>query len=180
MKRHTQAVALCGVLGALAVAVMLLGAVLPIALYIAPMFAGLLVLVVREECGTRMAWTMYAAVSLLGVLFVPDKEVVFTFIFIAGYYPLVKPRLDALCPLVLRLSAKLLLFNGSVLVMYGILMLLFFPSWMQMQWNMAELLFTGVILLLGNAAFFLYDKAVVNLLRAYRLLWQPRLHRMLR
>lgn len=180
MSRHTHSVALCGVLGALSVAVMLLGTVLPIALYIAPMFAGLLVLVIREECGTQMAWTMYAAVSLLGILFVPDKEVVLTFVFVTGHYPLLKPKLDRIPVLALRAGAKLLLFNAAVLVMYGILTLLFFPAWMQISWNMTELLFTGLVLLLGNIAFFLYDKAMVNLLRAYKLLWQAKLHRMLR
>ena len=34
-------------------------------------------------------------------------------------------------------------------------------------------------LVLGNVAFVLYDKALLNLLRIYRLIWQPRLHRML-
>ena len=78
--RRSWCVALCGVLGALSIALMLLGAAIPLAAFIAPAVGGLLVLLACEECGRLMAWTMYAAVSLLGVLFVPDKEVALVFL----------------------------------------------------------------------------------------------------
>lgn len=32
---------------------------------------------------------------------------------------------------------------------------------------------------MGNVAFLLYDRALHNMLQAYRILWQPRLHKML-
>ena len=34
-------------------------------------------------------------------------------------------------------------------------------------------------LAMGNVAFLLYDRALHNLLMLYRLVWQPKLHRML-
>ena len=34
-------------------------------------------------------------------------------------------------------------------------------------------------LAMGNVAFLLYDRAIHNLLQVYRLVWQPRLHKML-
>ena len=34
-------------------------------------------------------------------------------------------------------------------------------------------------LAMGNVAFLLYDRALHNMLQAYRILWQPRLHKML-
>ena len=34
-------------------------------------------------------------------------------------------------------------------------------------------------LAMGNVAFLLYDRALHNLLQIYRILWQPRLHKML-
>lgn len=178
--RNTQSrrVALCGLMGALSVAVMELGVVIPVAMFIAPMLACVLVMVVCAECGSRFAWAEYAAVALLGVLFVPDKEVAFTFAFL-GYYPLVKPRFDALRPRPLCAAAKLLYFNASILAMYALLYGLFFPGQLLADLAGAGLALAAFTLLVGNIAFLLLDKALVNLLRAYCLVWRPRLHRML-
>ena len=63
--------AYCGMAAALCVALMLLGAVIPIAMFIAPALAGFLIATVCVECGRTMALTAYAAVSLLALLFVP-------------------------------------------------------------------------------------------------------------
>ena len=83
MKQNHQkswAMAYCGIVAALCVALMLLGAVIPIAMFIAPAVAGFLVATVCVECGMQLALTAYAAVSLLALLFVPDKEVALIFV----------------------------------------------------------------------------------------------------
>ena len=84
--------AYCGMAAALCVALMLLGAVIPVLMFVAPAVASLVIATVCIECGRSMAFTAYGAVSLLSVLFVPDKEVALTFVFLLGYYPLVKPE----------------------------------------------------------------------------------------
>lgn len=119
--------AYCGMAAALCVALMLLGAVIPIAMFIAPALAGFLIATVCVECGRTMALTAYAAVSLLALLFVPDKEVALIFVFLLGYYPLAKPRFDRIRPAVLRCVCKLLLCNAAVLAMYGLLLVLSIP-----------------------------------------------------
>ena len=127
MKQNHQkswAMAYCGIVAALCVALMLLGAVIPIAMFIAPAVAGFLVATVCVECGMQLALTAYAAVSLLALLFVPDKEVALIFVFLLGYYPLAKPKFERIRPAVLRIVCKLLLCNGTVLAMYGLAFLL--------------------------------------------------------
>lgn len=113
--------AYCGMAAALCVALMLLGTIIPIAMFIAPAVASFLIATVCMECGITMAWTAYAAVSLLGLLFVPDKEIALIFTVLLGYYPLVKPRFDRIRPRALQLVCKLLLCNAAVLAMYGLL-----------------------------------------------------------
>ena len=116
MKQNHQkswAMAYCGIVAALCVALMLLGAVIPIAMFIAPAVAGFLVATVCVECGMQLALTAYAAVSLLALLFVPDKEVALIFVFLLGYYPLAKPKFERIRPAVLRIVCKLLLCNGT-------------------------------------------------------------------
>ena len=122
--RKSWAMAYCGMAAALCVALMLLGAVIPIAMFIAAAVAGFLVATVCVECGKTMALTAYGAVSLLSLLFVPDKEVALTFVFLLGYYPLAKPYFERIRPALLRAVCKLLLCNGAVLAMYGLVLLL--------------------------------------------------------
>ena len=105
-KRRSKswAMAYCGMAAALCVALMLLGTIIPIAMFIAPAVASFLIATVCMECGITMAWTAYAAVSLLGLLFVSDKEIALIFTVLLGYYPLVKPRFDRIRPRVERVG----------------------------------------------------------------------------
>ncbi len=171
--------AYCGMASALCIALMLLGAVIPVLMFIAPAAASLLIATVCVECGKTMAFTAYGAVSLLSILFVPDKEVALTFVFLLGYYPLVKPYFDRIRPALLRGAAKLLLCNGSILLMYGLVLLLVPAGSISQELKTTALIVSLSTLAMGNVAFLLYDRALRNLLQVYRLVWQPRLHKML-
>ena len=177
--RKTCTMAYCGMAAALCVALMLLGAVIPIAMFIAPALAGFLIATVCVECGRTMALTAYAAVSLLALLFVPDKEVALVFVFLLGYYPLVKPKLERIRPKLLRGACKLLLCNGAVLAMYGLVLLLVPAGSISQELRTTALAVSLATLAMGNVAFLLYDRAIHNLLQLYRLVWQPKLHKML-
>ena len=58
-KRRSKswAMAYCGMAAALCVALMLLGTIIPIAMFIAPAVASFLIATVCMECGITMAWT---------------------------------------------------------------------------------------------------------------------------
>ena len=180
MRQRSFSIALGGVFGALSVVCMLLGVIIPIAMYIAPALAALLVMVAKEECGDTTAWTLYGAVSIISLLLVPDKEVAFVYVFLLGYYPMLKPRLDKIRSRWLRFAAKMAFFNAALAVAYSILLFLLFPGWDKLAGNSAQLLTTLAIWVMGNVSFYLFDRAIVILLRLYQLRWQPRLHRLLR
>ncbi len=177
--RKSWAMAYCGMAAALSVALMLLGAVIPVLMFIAPAVASLLIATVCMECGKTMAWTAYGAVSVLALLFVPDKEEALTFVFLLGYYPLVKPRFERIRPALLRGTAKLALCNGSILLLYGLVLLLVPGGSISQDLMGTALAVSLTTLAMGNVAFLLYDRALHNLLQIYRILWQPRLHKML-
>ncbi|WP_298638009.1 hypothetical protein [uncultured Faecalibacterium sp.] len=182
MKQNHQkswAMAYCGIVAALCVALMLLGAVIPIAMFIAPAVAGFLVATVCVECGMQLALTTYAAVSLLALLFVPDKEVALIFVFLLGYYPLAKPKFERIRPAVLRIVCKLLLCNGTVLAMYGLVFLLVPAGSISQELRTTALAVSLATLVMGNVAFVLYDRALHNMLMMYRLVWRPKLHKTL-
>ena len=106
--------ALGGVLAALAVVIMSLGGLIPIATYVTPMLCAMLLQAVLLTCGTRVAWAWYGAVALLGLLLCPDKEAAAVYVFL-GYYPIVKPKLDGLKPAWLW---KVLMFNVRIGLKY--------------------------------------------------------------
>ena len=116
---------------------------------------------------------------MLSLLFVPDKEVALVFVFLLGYYPLVKPKFERIRPKLLRGVCKLLLCNGALAAMYGLVLLLVPAGSISQELRTTAWVVSLSTLAMGNVAFLLYDRAIHNLLQVYRLVWQPRLHKML-
>ena len=83
-------------LGALSVVLLLIGSALQIGTYAAPMLAAFLLIPVLEDYGPRYALTLYATVSILAVLFVPETELAFFYVLVMGYYPVLRVKLNAL------------------------------------------------------------------------------------
>ena len=161
--RNNQAkvIALGGVMAALAVVIMCLGGMIPLATFLCPVIVMLLERFVLINCGKRIAWAWYMAVAILSVLMGPDKEAAAVFVFL-GYYPMLKPRLDAMK---LGLIVKFFLFNIIVLVMYWILIRLLGMDQIAREYAEMGIVTTAVTLVLGNATFFLLDKVLGKKLR---------------
>ena len=153
-KSPASVMALGGVLAAVAVVIMSLGGLIPVATYVSPMLCAILLQVVLLSCGVRIAWAWYGAVALLSVLLSPDKEAAAVFVFL-GYYPIVKPRLDRMKPSWLW---KGLLFNGSIAVMYFLLLKLFGMAELGAEFREFGLVLLVVLLIMGNVTFFLLDR----------------------
>lgn len=175
MRTDTQKIALCGIFGALALLVMLGGNLIPLAVYICPALAGLLILPVAHETDRRTGLLFYAGIALLALFLLPDKEPAVLFIAFLGYYPLLKYALEKIRPAFFCWFLKLALFNSTVLGAYYLMLHLFgFESLAQ---DFAEMTgFLGVLLLvLANFTFFIYDFAIGKLYRVYQLLIYPRI-----
>ena len=160
-------VALGGVLAALAVVILLLGGMIPIGTYLAPMLAALPLVILLAELPKSLCLGWYCIVALLGVLLCPDKETAFVFVFL-GWYPLAKPALDRL-PKLPGLLCKLLIFNASTAALYALLILVF-----QLEALVREAQETGMILLvaivlMGNLSFILFDLVLGRLTALYRI-----------
>lgn len=157
--KKSYAVALGGVFAALAVVVMTLGGMIPLATYISPMMCILLLDFVRRSCGHKIGWTWYMAVCILGLLLSPDKEAAAVFAAM-GYYPLLKPKMDKL-PVSWLL--KVLYFNGVTVFLYWILLRV--VGMPQLISDFEGIGFWGlaVALLLGNACFFLADRLLYKI-----------------
>lgn len=154
--KHTPAyaVALGGIFAALAVVVMGLGTLIPVATFVCPVICMLMLQIVLKICGGRMAWAWYGAVAFLSLLLAPDKEAAAIFLFL-GYYPIVKPKLD-------RKRAswlwKVLLFNITIAILYWLLIQLLGLTEIAREYAGMGAVLTVVMLLLGNVTFLLLDK----------------------
>ena len=147
-------IALGGVLAALAVVIMSMGTLIPVATYVCPMLSALILQLVLKTCSRRIAWGWYAAVSILSLLMAPDKEAAAVFLAL-GYYPILKPGLDRRKG---KWLWKLLFFNAEILLTYWLLMHLFGFDQLSAEFSEMGILLTVVMLLLGNVTFFLLDK----------------------
>ena len=147
-------IALGGVLAALAVVIMSLGTLIPVATYACPMICALILQLVRKTSGNRIAWAWYGAVTILSLLLAPDKEASILFLAL-GYYPIVKPKLDRLKGSWLW---KLLYFNTVILITYWLLMHLLGFEQITSEFSEMGLVMTALLLILGNVTFFLLDK----------------------
>ena len=159
--------ALGGVLAALAVVLLLLGGVIPIGTYIAPMLASLPLIVLLAELPKGLCLGWYAVVAILGVMLCPDKETAFVFVFL-GWYPVAKPALDRL-PRLPRIAAKLLIFNLAVAALYALLILVFRLEALVQEAKETGLVLLLVLLVLGNVTFLLYDILLNRLTVLYRI-----------
>jgi len=146
-------IALGGVLAALAVVIMSLGTLIPVATYVCPMLCALILQLVWKLCGSRTAWAWYGAVSILSLLLAPDKEAAAVFLAL-GYYPILKPKLDRRKG---KWLWKVLFFNGVILAIYWLMMHLFGFDQLAAEFTEMGVLLTAVMLILGNVTFFLLD-----------------------
>ena len=156
MRLQARRTALCGLLAALAVVFLMMGSLIPAALYACPILAMLALLPIREEFGRSTALIAYTAVSILAVLLVPDKELALLFVFF-GWYPPVQPLLDCIRPRILQVAVKLILANGAAVLLYSLLMWVFQLASVTEELKDITGAMLTVLLLCANILFVLTD-----------------------
>ena len=146
---QTKRLTVCAMLAAVSVVLMLLGAVLQLGTYAAPLLTGMVLIPIGNRYGRKYQTMLWLVISGLCFMLVPSAEQNLMFAGLFGWYPIAYPTLQKL-PRLLRLPVKLLLFNGVVIAMEAALIWLIAPE--AMEWSFALLL-----LALGNVTFLLYD-----------------------
>lgn len=155
---NSAKIAVCGILTALSVAALVLTGFLGVLTYAAPMLIGGLLIVPVKEYGTVTSVTMFAAVSILAMILVTDKELALFYLMLFGHYPIVQPYVNRLTSRPLRALIKAGIFNGcsalAILLASFVLHITFFdpdsPIWMLLLFYFA----------VGNFAFAFYDHAL--------------------
>lgn len=148
-------------MAAVAMVVMNLGGLIPVATFVCPMICMLILAFVCKMCGRRIGWAWYGAVAILSMLMAPDKEAAAVFAFL-GSYPIIKPGIEKHKG---AFVLKLLYFNVLVFIMYGLLIRVLGMDQIVAEYQELGIVLTGVMLVMGNATFFLLDRALNRLLK---------------
>ena len=174
MKKSSYKVALGGVIASIALFAMFMTGFAPFFTYVCPMFAGALMIMMVVEVSTKWAFATYAAIGILSIFTTPDKEAAMLFIFLLGYYPIVKSLIEKINNRVLEYVIKYAVFNVSVVSCYWIIINVFgmakvFDS--LGDWGKYGIL---IFLALANVVFLIYDKFISSMVDLYIRWFRPK------
>ena len=166
MKKKTFNIALCGLISALGVVIMMITAIIPTTTYAMPAMASLLLTVIVIETDKKWALASYFVVSVLSLLLVPDKESVAFYIFFFGYYPIYKQIIESkIKHLWLQWLLKILVFSISAIIIYFIaILILGVPA---DEFTVFGINVPLLFLIAGIAVFIIFDRAMTRVIVAY-------------
>lgn len=167
--------ALCGVLAALAVALMFLGGTVPFASIACPVLASLVLIPVYCECGWKWGLLGYAAVAALAALLAPEKEAAVLFVFF-GYYPMLRKLIGRLRVRAAAWVVKLVYVNAAVFAAYGLMLYVFHLTAVMEDFAGMGKAMLAVLLVLANVTFVIYDVLIARLEVYYHVRLRPKLH----
>lgn len=154
MKNKTKNTAICGLMTALSVVLMMLTTLVPVFMYVIPIVTGLVVLFVADVSDKKWATGVYFSTAFLSLLLITDKEAALTYTLFFGYYPLIKDIIEK-TPKALGWLLKLILFNVSAVGIGVISFYLFGVS--GEEYNEFGEYTIPILLIMANVAFVLYD-----------------------
>lgn len=169
MRARTRKITLCGVLTALGVAIMYLGSFIDVLDLTVAVIASMFCIVAVIEAGGAWPLGIYGGTAVLSLILLPNKSPAIVYLLFAGYYPLVKEKLEGRIKLKALLYAlKLVIFNIAFAATAAALVFLLS---MPVEGGILAV-FTFV---LGNVTFVLYDLALTRLITVYVRVLRPRL-----
>ena len=167
MKRtgKIKTLALCSMLAALGVVVLLLGSFIEVLDLSAAMFASLIVVIAVIEAGKYWPWLTYAVTALTALLLLPYKVPAIMYL-LAGYYPIIKEKLEKL-PKIVAWVIKLIIFNVSLSLVLLALKLFLPGVSIELIPGLRDLYTYLIYYVAGNIIFVLYDVLLTRLVSFY-------------
>ncbi len=173
--KNTVKTALGGMCIGLSAALMMLSSVIPFLTYAIPAMAAILVMFMRIECDWKWGLGVYFGTAIVSALVVPEKEAVAIYIALIGYYPLLKTLFDKL-PKIVGYIVKAVFFVGVTVATYYIIMHVFGISTELLEDTQGFMI--PLLVVLGLAAFIMYDIAIEKLEISYYRKWQKQFRKL--
>ena len=176
MLKKSSKTALGGIVAALSVSIMFMVSIVPFLTYALPAAAAALLIPVIVEINKKWALGVYLSVSILSLLFLPNKEVAVIYTAFFGYYPILKSFLESHMKKPPELILKLIIFNGAITVSYY-LMMKFMGITIDELDNFGTYA-VPILLGFGTVAFILYDYSLTKIISLYLYKWQRQFRKM--
>ncbi len=167
--KNTKRIAFSGVAAALSVVLMYIADITDILSLSGVIFAAFAILFIYIEYGTKTALSVYAVVSVISILILPDKYSALIYAVFAGYYPVIKTKFERK-PKPLAWTLKLLCFNA-------VLVLLVLASRYVAAIETEAPVLEAAVFLLANLLFIMSDILAGRLIILYIIKYRPRLHK---
>lgn len=174
--KNTTKTALCGIIAALSATLMLLS-YFPYLTYAVPAVSGLFMMILVIEADLKWAMYGYFASAVL-VLLLAETEAKLMYVFLFGFYPILKAALERIKKPIFEWITKFLVFNAAVFTVYAGASFVFGISFD----DFGDLGKYGAYILLAaaNVVFLLYDIAVSRMAALYMMRLHPQVERLLK
>jgi MFS family permease len=171
-------IALCSIISALSVVLMIISGIMPLGIYVFPMISGALLSIIAVELGVNWGFVVFFVVSLLSFLLTASKEPFVMFLAFFGHYPLFKLVIERLRKkLLLKWSLKLLIFNFATITTFLIAVnILKLPK---ASFKIFGVYSPLLLLVFGNFTFLLYDRAISNFIKIYNFHYHDKVKKLL-
>ncbi len=167
--KNTKRIAFSGVAAALSVVIMYIAGITDILSLSGVLVAAFMILFIYIEYGTKTALSVYAAVSVISFLILPDKFSAAVYVLFAGYYPIIKTKFERK-PKLLAWTLKLVCFNAVLILMMVVSRYIAYAE--------AELpVIEAAVFVLANLVFVMADILAGRLIVLYIIKYRPRLHK---
>lgn len=156
---NSKRMALCGVLCALGVVLMMLGGLFPLATFCSPALAAIVLIPIMFETDRKTAFGAYVVIAALSILLSTDKESALLFAFL-GYYPILKPDIDKIRLRWMRVILKLELFDCAAGLMLVCVTYLFGMAQILAEYRAMGQAMLIAFAVLANITMLLFDRLI--------------------
>lgn len=167
--KNTKRIALSGIAAAVSVVLMYLAGITELLSLSGVIIAAFAVLFIYIEYGTKTALSVYAAVSVISLLILPDKFSAAAYVLYAGYYPILKSKFESR-PKAVSWALKLVSFNLVLILMLAASR---FITSVEAELPIIEI----AVFVLANVVFVLADVLCGRLTVIYLIKYRPRLQK---
>ena len=174
--KKSKQIALCGMLAALILTMMFLGSVIWAFTYIAPLMSSLIMMIICDITGKKNALITFAAVSIISLIFLPDKECALTYAFFFGYYVIIKDFIEKIKPKALCILIKYIIYNAGI-ISSQLLLIYAFGIPLDNPWGKWGIV---ILILLANLVFFFYSFMLKRMEILYRVKFRSRIEKMMK
>ena len=174
MRKRTRQIAVSGMMVALAVAILMMGGVIPAATFVGPALAGLMLIPVFAEGGQKLALGAWLAISALSLILCADKEAALLFAFL-GWYPAMKWKLEEKLKGWKGVPVKLVIWNACAGAMAAMIFFVLRMDQVIAEYReMGRAMLAGFVVL-ANITLLVYDRLLAIMAVVYLKKLRPKI-----